>query len=152
MDNTVMNATASPFLELQKISMIFGHTVALNEMDFSIRPGEIVGVVGSNGAGKSTLMKVITGVYTPSAGSICLGGESINPKQYTANEAKRRGIACAYQELSLCSNLNAYENFSISHMDHSPLGVTDGANGRKPLLRKHWRQFSPITTSTSKHP
>lgn len=122
MDNTVMNATASPFLELQKISMIFGHTVALNEMDFSIRPGEIVGVVGSNGAGKSTLMKVITGVYTPSAGSICLGGESINPKQYTANEAKRRGIACAYQELSLCSNLNAYENFSISHMDHSPLG------------------------------
>lgn len=88
-----MNATASPFLELQKISMIFGHTVALNEMDFSIRPGEIVGVVGSNGAGKSTLMKVITGrIY-----ALCridLPGRRIHQPQAVYDQ---RGQAAGYR-------------------------------------------------------
>lgn len=84
MDNTVIERNGKPLFGITENLHDFRAHVALNEMDFSIRPGEIVGVVGSNGAGKSTLMKVITGVYTPSAGSICLGGESINPKQYTA--------------------------------------------------------------------
>ncbi|MDD3346753.1 sugar ABC transporter ATP-binding protein [Oscillibacter sp.] len=122
MNTTKIGKETTPLLELKNVTKVFGHTVALNEMNFTVCPGEIVGLIGSNGAGKSTLMKVITGVYSPTSGSITNEAKEVNAKQYNATEAKKRGIACAYQELSLCTNLNTYENFAISHMDHSPVG------------------------------
>ncbi|MDC7226822.1 MAG: ATP-binding cassette domain-containing protein [Spirochaetales bacterium] len=109
------------FLRLEDIYKIFGHTIALQGMSLDINQGEIIGLVGPNGAGKSTLMKVITGVYPIEKGRIVFDVE-VNTDSYDANQAKRAGIACAYQELSLCSNLSVYENFMVNHLDHKPFG------------------------------
>ncbi len=125
-----------PYLELSEITKTFGHTHALNGMNLKIVPGEIIGVVGPNGAGKSTLMKVITGVYPPTSGTIIFNETEEAGAGYHAAEAKKRGIACAYQELSLCSNLNTYENFMINHMDHTFLG------------KRGWRKKAARDTKT----
>lgn len=120
--NKNQSVEKTPYLELRDITKTFGHTHALNGMNLKIFPGEIIGVVGPNGAGKSTLMKVITGVYPPTSGEVVFGGAEKVGSDYSASNAKKHGIACAYQELSLCTNLNAYENFMINHMDHKPFG------------------------------
>ncbi len=111
-----------PFFQLTRINKVFGHTKALQGMDLNVYAGEIIGLVGPNGAGKSTLMKVITGVYPPTSGSMAFGDEIVK-SGYNANDAKAHGIACAYQELSLCSNLSVYENFMVNHMNHKVFGT-----------------------------
>ena len=105
-----------PYLELKNIDKIFGTTKALSDMNFEIYAGEVVGLVGPNGAGKSTLMKVITGVLPPTRGSISVQGNEM--ARYTTKEAKEAGISCAYQDLSLCTNLTVYENFAMLNMPH----------------------------------
>ncbi|MBI9104446.1 MAG: ATP-binding cassette domain-containing protein [Spirochaetales bacterium] len=122
-----------PFLRLEEIHKIFGHTRALQGMSLEIEKGEVIGLIGPNGAGKSTLMKVITGVYPVNSGKIIFESE-VDGRNYDANAAKERGIACAYQELSLCTNLSVYENFMVNHMDHKPFGT--------PGWRKKAREVS----------
>jgi len=107
-------------VELMEICKTFGPTKALQDVNLSIHPGDIVGLVGANGAGKSTLMKILTGVYTPTKGSIIFhDNETIH--HYSAICAKNHGIACAYQELSLCTNLSVYENFVLKKTSHNIL-------------------------------
>jgi ribose transport system ATP-binding protein len=104
-----------PQLELKGISKYFGVTRAINNMDFAISKGEIVGLVGPNGAGKTTLMKIMTGVYAPSVGSIRIDDKEIPTENYDIKLARAHGVACVYQELSLCDNLNVFENFMAVH-------------------------------------
>lgn len=106
----------TPYLELRGIDKFFGITKALQQLDFSVYKGEVIGLVGPNGAGKSTLMKVITGVLDPTAGEIYLQGKQM--EKYLAKDAKEAGISCAYQDLSLCTNLSVYENFAMLNIDH----------------------------------
>lgn len=105
-----------PYLELVEIDKFFGITKALQKISLQLYAGEVIGLVGPNGAGKSTMMKVITGVLPPTAGTIKVDGKTM--ERYTTKEAKETGIACAYQDLSLCSNLSVYENFAILNVDH----------------------------------
>lgn len=111
------------FLRLTAICKNFGTTRALQDMSLEIRLGEILGLVGPNGAGKSTLIKVITGVETPTSGFISFLAAARTAAGLTANAAKEWGVACAYQELSLFTNLKVYENFLVSLMDHLPFGT-----------------------------
>lgn len=134
--NENQNTNKIPYLELSEITKTFGPTHALNGMNLKIFPGEIIGVVGPNGAGKSTLMKIITGVYPPTSGKIVFNGTEEMGSEYNAANAKKHGIACAYQELSLCTNLNTYENFMINHMDHKFLG------------KRGWRKKAAQDTKT----
>lgn len=129
-----------PLLELNQIDKIFGITKALNQMTLTIYSGEVIGFVGPNGAGKSTLMKVLTGILQPSNGHIYLNGEEA--LHYTAKTAKDIGIACAYQDLSLCTNLSVYENFALLNVKH---GLVDRIDWRreakkqaKELLEKYF--------------
>src|SRR5579863_8546174 len=62
---------AAPLLEARRISKFFGAITALNNVNFHVDPGEVLGVVGDNGAGKSTLMKILSGLYTPAKASLC---------------------------------------------------------------------------------
>lgn len=107
----------NPYLQLKGIDKFFGITKALQGVDFDIYPGEVIGLVGPNGAGKSTLMKVITGVLEPTNGSLWVQGQEA--PRYTTREAKAIGISCAYQDLSLCTNLRVYENFAMLNVSHS---------------------------------
>ncbi|MCI8398007.1 MAG: ATP-binding cassette domain-containing protein [Oscillibacter sp.] len=107
--------------ELKDIVKRFDVTVALNGVAFSAEAGEVIGLIGPNGAGKSTLMGILTGVTPATSGQIFLHGAEIPVKQYNTTIARQNGIACAYQEFSLCSNLKVYENFAITIMEHSLL-------------------------------
>lgn len=106
----------SPYIELCEIDKFFGITKALQKINFQIYAGEVIGLAGPNGAGKSTMMKVLTGVLAPTAGRIMIHGKQ--SEKYTTKESKEAGIACAYQDLSLCTNLSVYENFAMLNADH----------------------------------
>ena len=100
--------TGSPILETIGISKSFPGVKALQNVDFSLYPGEIHTLMGQNGAGKSTLINVLTGVHTHDAGEILLGGEAVDFA--TPLHAEAAGIRTLYQEVNLCPNLSVAEN------------------------------------------
>ena len=133
----------SPYLSLVKIDKTFGNTKALVQMDLDIHLGEILGLVGPNGAGKSTLIKIITGVHEATSGGIIFGGKEKIGAGYNTNHAKANGIACAYQELSLCTNLTVYENFMINHMDHNPFPKPGWRKKAKQITKEYMETAFP---------
>jgi simple sugar transport system ATP-binding protein len=97
-----------PILEFRNVSKRFGAIHALDEMDFALMPGEIIGLMGDNGAGKSTTVKLIAGNFQPSSGVILLGGR---PTRFADSlDARDQGIEVVYQDLALCDNLTAADN------------------------------------------
>ncbi|HEX2864468.1 MAG TPA: ATP-binding cassette domain-containing protein [Deinococcales bacterium] len=100
-----------PLLELHGITKHFGPVEALSGADFSILPGEVVGLVGDNGAGKSTLMKVINGVYPPDAGSMKMRGQPV--RFHSPVDASDRGIEMVFQDFALVDNLDVKANIFL---------------------------------------
>jgi ribose transport system ATP-binding protein len=125
-----------PYLTLKGISKSFGITKALSDVDLDLYTGEVIGLVGPNGAGKSTLMKILTGILPPTGGSIFVNGQEIT--KYTAKEAKELGISCAYQDLSLCTNLTVYENFALLNMPHNPLTKPGWRRAKQEETKNLW--------------
>lgn len=99
-------------LEMKSIHKSFSGVHAVNNVDFAIRPGKVMCLVGENGCGKSTLVKIISGVYTRDEGEVIFNGEKIT--KITPAEATRRGIQVIYQDLSIFPNLSVRENLSIN--------------------------------------
>ncbi len=95
-------------LQLNKISKHFGAITALTDVDLTLEPGEVLGLMGDNGAGKSTLVKIIAGNFSPSSGEIVLDDAPVH--FHKPVEARRRGIEIVYQDLALCDNLTAAAN------------------------------------------
>ena len=129
-----------PYFKLKQIVKTFGVTKALNGVDLDIYAGEVIGFVGPNGAGKSTLMKVLTGILTPTEGEIIIQGKA--EEHYGPKRAKQIGVACAYQDLSLCTNLSVYENFAMLNVSHglisSPGWRKEAKENAKALLEKYF--------------
>ena len=130
----------TPYIELSKVNKFFGITKALEQIDFQIFSGEVIGLVGPNGAGKSTMMKILTGVLPPTDGKIIVDGTEM--KRYTTKEAKEAGIACAYQDLSLCTNLSVYENFAMWSIES--LQNQDGGKRQKKKQKNFLRNIFQI--------
>ena len=99
-------------LEMSKITKAFPGVKALNEVDFTVRKGEIHALIGENGAGKSTLMKVLTGIYKPDAGQILYKGQPFDPRD--PKHAQMEGISIIHQELNLLNDLDVAENIFVS--------------------------------------
>lgn len=116
METTAINAAAqnSYLLEAKGISKAFPGVVALNNVSFSLRPGEVHILLGENGAGKSTLMKVIAGAYTPDEGEIFLEGKPV--KINTPWKAQALGIGIIYQEFNLIPYLSVAQNIFLNKM------------------------------------
>ena len=108
-----MSAGEGSIIELDGVERHFGAVRALAGVDFAVRAGECVGLVGHNGAGKSTLMHILAGTGTPDAGRLRVGGTV--ETAYSVQRAHKLGIRCVFQELSLCPNLTVAENTRISH-------------------------------------
>ena len=105
-------SSTEPILTMRGIEKSFGAEVkALKGVDFEVRPGEIVALLGENGAGKSTLLKAITGVHTPTAGEVRWFGEPV----VLDSPAKARdlGIRTVYQELNLAPHLSVAANIYL---------------------------------------
>ena len=98
-------------LELKGISKTFGHVQALRDVDFQLRDGEVMALVGDNGAGKSTLIKVISGAHQPTSGEIYLEGQRVQiPNPRAATDL---GIATVYQDLALVDQRSVAANLFL---------------------------------------
>jgi len=102
---------SEPLLIMRGIYKYFPGVKALQNVDFTLRAGEIHALMGENGAGKSTLIKVLTGVYPRDAGEVLMEGTPIAPA--SPLEAQKAKISTVYQEVNLCPNLSVAENIFI---------------------------------------
>lgn len=100
-------------LELRGICKYFPGVKALENVDFTLREGEIHALMGENGAGKSTLIKVLTGVYEKDGGEIYIKGHEKAVAIRSPQDAQNAGISTVYQEITLCPNLTVAENMYI---------------------------------------
>jgi D-xylose transport system ATP-binding protein len=114
---------STPVLSLKGVSKSFGPVQALQDVDFEVRPGEVVALVGDNGAGKSTLVKTIAGIHPADAGTIAFEGQDVTITSPT--DAVSLGIATVYQDLALCDNLDVVENLFLGREERAsgPAGV-----------------------------
>jgi ABC-type branched-subunit amino acid transport system ATPase component/ABC-type branched-subunit amino acid transport system permease subunit len=95
-------------LEVESLTVRFGGVVALDGVSLRVEPGEVVGLIGPNGAGKTTMIDSITGFVRPSAGSIRLGGASLD--RLSAFRRARAGLSRSWQSLELFDDLTVLEN------------------------------------------
>lgn len=102
------------YLKMNNITMKFPGVVALDNVSFDLKLGEVHVLLGENGAGKSTLVKILSGINTPTSGNITLNGKTVanlNPKESADNK-----IAIIYQELSVVDNLSIAENMFLGKL------------------------------------
>jgi len=98
-------------IELRDIKKSFGAVQALQGVNISLAPGEVLGLVGDNGAGKSTLMKILSGAQAPDSGSILLDGKEVRFSH--PRDARAEHIEMVYQDLSLCEELDVAGNLFL---------------------------------------
>jgi branched-chain amino acid transport system ATP-binding protein len=130
----VPERSSDVLLEVDHVTLRFGGVVALNDVSFSLRRGEIFGLIGPNGAGKTTCFNAMTGVYRPTSGEIRFQGGSIVGKK--KHEITRGGIARTFQNVRLFPEMTALENVMVGADAHHKTSVV-GALLRLP---RHWRE------------
>jgi ribose transport system ATP-binding protein len=108
-----MGDAGASLVDFVGVEKSYGAVRALDGADFSLGPGECVGVVGHNGAGKSTLMHVLNGGVVPDRGRLVVAGAE--EFHWTSARAQALGLRCVFQELSLCPNLTVAENARVVH-------------------------------------
>ena len=108
---------SQPILEMQKISKRFPGVIALDSVDLSVFPGEVVALAGENGAGKSTLMKILGGIYQPEGGTIIVNGKETVIR--SVSDATSNGIGFVHQELNVLDNLTVAENVFLGREPRS---------------------------------
>jgi D-xylose transport system ATP-binding protein len=101
----------TPLLEIRDLSKTFGSVQALTDVDFEVRSGEVMALVGDNGAGKSTLIKCIAGIHGYDSGEIFFDGEPVTI--HGPKDAVNLGIEVVYQDLALCDNLDVVQNMYL---------------------------------------
>jgi len=121
-------------LEVDHVTLRFGGVVALNDVSFSLRKGEIFGLIGPNGAGKTTCFNAMTGVYRPTSGAIRFNGESIVGKK--KHEITRGGLARTFQNVRLFPEMTALENVMVGADAHHKTSVISALF----RLPRHWRE------------
>ena len=120
-------------LEMVGVSKTFGGIHALRDVDFSLREGEIHGLVGENGAGKSTMMKLIAGIYSGFAGEMRVAGETVHFR--SPRDALAAGIGMVHQELSTVPDLTVAENVFLG-VQPVVGGVVDWARMKREAKRQ----------------
>ena len=108
--------TETPLLQLRNITKSFGSVQALSDVDFEVRSGEVMALVGDNGAGKSTLIKCIAGTHSADSGEILFEGKEVHI--HGPRDAARLGIEVVYQDLALCDNLDVVQNMYLGREAH----------------------------------
>lgn len=121
---------AEVLLDIKGLEKTFPGVRALKGVQLQVNKGEVHALMGENGAGKSTLIKVLTGIYTKTAGTIMFDGEEINAK--TPIEANEKGISTIYQELNLVLFQTVYENLFLGREPRNRYGGID----RKKMIEE----------------
>jgi ribose transport system ATP-binding protein len=137
MERPLLNM-ASPLLDLRSVSKRYGATVALDDVSFELRPGEVCGLLGENGAGKSTLVKILSGIAQPDAGEMRIAGRPFRPRNIV--EARAHRVSTAFQELSLVPALSVAVNMFLPRPAGTPLGLVSTRrleSETEEILRRH---------------
>lgn len=125
---------SSPVLVVAGLTVRFGGLVALNSFDFTLRSGELVGLIGPNGSGKTTFFNALTGIYAPASGSVALGEEDITGLQ--PQRIYDAGITRTFQRLRLALSLSVFDNLMIGNHRNLHHGFRGNFFGRKQLRRQ----------------
>jgi len=131
--------TSDIVLNVTGASKRFGGVQALSDVGITIRRGEVVGLIGPNGAGKTTFFNVITGLYTPDAGSFELGGKPYKPS--AVHEVAKAGIARTFQNIRLFPEMTAIENVMVGRHVRTGSGLM-GAVFRTPKFNAEERAIA----------
>jgi branched-chain amino acid transport system ATP-binding protein len=135
----------APLLQIESITKRFGGLVALSEVSFEIRKGEIYGLIGPNGAGKTTLFNVLTGLYRQDQGRFLFEGRPL--RDVTPDRIAALGIARTFQNIRLFANLSALENVMIGRHVRTRAGVVGailrdrGTRAEEDAIHKRARQL-----------
>ena len=112
-----------PIVELRNISKSFGSVKALDDVDLSVRRGEVLGLIGDNGAGKSTLIKILSGVHAPDTGEIIVKGQKV--RGWNAARSRQSGIETVYQDRALVVQQTIVRNIFMGRELRNFLGFLD---------------------------
>jgi len=123
-------------LSASGITKSFPGVTALEDVDFSLKRGEIHALMGENGAGKSTLIKAMTGVEHPDRGVIEFDGRKVEVR--SPQHAQQIGISTVYQEINLCTNISVAENIMLGHEPKARFGGI------------HWRKMNLLAVAALK--
>jgi erythritol transport system ATP-binding protein len=142
---TMIPLAPDAVLSARDVTKIYGSTHALRGVNFDIHRGKVTTLFGENGAGKSTLMKILSGVATPTAGTIVLDGEVVSFA--SAAEARARGISIIHQELSLAPNLSVRDNIFMGRELRTPTGIdfAEEARQARALMADLEEEIEPMT-------
>ncbi|TMJ24385.1 MAG: sugar ABC transporter ATP-binding protein [Alphaproteobacteria bacterium] len=132
-------------LEVRNVSKSFGAIHAVNDISWSVEPGEVVGLMGDNGAGKSTLVKLIAGNFPPTEGEVLVDGEVCH--FHKPIQARAKGIEVVYQDLALADNLTAAQNVFLGRELNKgfwPFRVLD----KQAMIDRSARLFDELKSET----
>ncbi|NEE00655.1 ATP-binding cassette domain-containing protein [Phytoactinopolyspora halotolerans] len=119
-----MDATEPPVMELRGVSKTFGEVRALSDVDFHVRRGEIVGLLGDNGSGKSTMVKMMMGYHRPDpGGEVWFEGERV--QGWSVAKARALGIETVYQERALADLQSVWRNMFMGREPVNRFGLLD---------------------------
>ncbi len=135
-------------LQLRGVTKSFGAIRALTDVNLTLEPGEVLGLMGDNGAGKSTLVKIMAGNFPPSSGDILLEDGPVVFHQPV--EARRKGIEIVYQDLALCNNLSAAANVFLGREVKQRIGPLKILN-YKAMYEKAGELFGQLKSETRPH-
>jgi len=120
----------TPLLQIRGLSKAYGSVQALSDVDFEVRDGEVMALVGDNGAGKSTLIKCIAGIHGYDEGEILFDGKPVHI--HGPKDSANLGIEVVYQDLALCDNLDVVQNMYLGRELHDWLYRL-----REPAMEQH---------------
>lgn len=126
--------TREPLLEVDNVTLRFGGVVALNEVDFTLYKGEILGLIGPNGAGKTTCFNAMTGIYQPTEGQIRFRGQKVSGKK--RHQITKMGMARTFQNIRLFPEMTALENVLVGADAHNKTSVISALF----RLPRYWKE------------
>ncbi len=149
-----MPATGEVVLQASNIRKEFGGLIAVNDINFSVEAGQIVGLIGPNGAGKSTTFNLITGVLAPTRGRVTFRGEDITG--LASREIAKRGISRTFQHVKMIADMTVLENVALgAHLrgDRGALSATLRLDRREEqsLFREAEMQLRRVGMGDSLH-
>ncbi|MBP6813538.1 MAG: ABC transporter ATP-binding protein [Burkholderiaceae bacterium] len=127
--------SGSDLITVDKLTMRFGGLTALDELDMTVRQGEILGLLGPNGSGKTTFFNVLTGLYKASSGRIRYAGEDVTGKSPQA--IYRAGVARTFQRSRLSLSLTVFDNVVIGDYQHMQHGLVFNLLRRKAFRAEY---------------
>ena len=132
---------SSSLLQIENVTVKFGGIVALNDVSFDVKEGEIQGLIGPNGAGKTTLFNCLSRLYVPNSGDIKFEGQSIMSAR--VDQIAALGIGRTFQNLALFDTLSVIENVKIGCHCRSSGGIVSGMLSL-PASRQEERQIEDL--------